>query len=74
MIYFAENDVLDMLSARPKLLERKPIAERITVKVAGFVETFMRGGGSAVARITADAYTSLTVAVPVEVFIATCAV
>jgi hypothetical protein len=34
-----------MLPAKPKLLERKPIAERITAKVVGFVETFISGMG-----------------------------
>ncbi|MCX2741996.1 type I restriction endonuclease subunit R [Pontibacter anaerobius] len=39
------EEVLDMLSAKPKLLERKPIAERITAKMVGFVETFISGMG-----------------------------
>lgn len=39
------DEVLDMLPAKPKLLERKPIAERITAKVMGFVETFIGGMG-----------------------------
>lgn len=39
------DEVLDMLPAKPKLLERKPIAERITAKVMGFVETFISGMG-----------------------------
>lgn len=39
------DEVLDMLPAKPKLLERKPIAERITAKVIGFVETFISGMG-----------------------------
>ncbi|WP_299700198.1 type I restriction endonuclease subunit R [uncultured Pontibacter sp.] len=40
------DEVLDMLPARPKLLERRPIAERITAKVIGFVETFISGMGN----------------------------
>ncbi|WP_266203372.1 type I restriction endonuclease subunit R [Pontibacter kalidii] len=39
------DEVLDMLPARPKLLERKPIAERITARMIGFVETFISGMG-----------------------------
>ena len=39
------DEVLDMLPAKPKLLERKPIAERITDKVVEFVETFISGMG-----------------------------
>ncbi|WP_276497922.1 type I restriction endonuclease subunit R [Pontibacter litorisediminis] len=39
------EEVLDMLPAKPKLLERKPIAERITARMLGFVETFISGMG-----------------------------
>ncbi len=39
------DEVLDMLPAKPKLLERKPIAERITAKMLSFVETFISGMG-----------------------------
>ncbi|GAB3203309.1 type I restriction enzyme R subunit [Pontibacter aydingkolensis] len=40
------DEVLDMLPAKPKLLERKPIAERITAKMLSFVETFISGMGA----------------------------
>ncbi len=40
------DEVLSMLPSKPKLLERKPIAERITSKVIGFVETFISGMGA----------------------------
>ncbi|KAA9340133.1 type I restriction endonuclease subunit R [Adhaeribacter soli] len=40
------DEVLSMLPAMPKLLERKPVAERITTKMIGFVETFIRGMGA----------------------------
>jgi type I restriction enzyme R subunit len=40
------NEVLSMLPALPKLLERKPVAERITTKMIGFVKTFIRGLGA----------------------------
>ncbi|MDO6392076.1 type I restriction endonuclease subunit R [Pontibacter sp. BT731] len=42
------EEVLDMLPAKPKLLERKPIAERITAKMLTFVETFINGIGARV--------------------------
>ncbi|MHA6249651.1 type I restriction endonuclease subunit R, EcoR124 family [Pontibacter sp. CAU 1760] len=40
------DEVLDMLPAKPKLLERRPIAERITARMMGFVETFISGMGA----------------------------
>ncbi|NDK56821.1 type I restriction endonuclease subunit R [Pontibacter fetidus] len=40
------DEVLGMLPAKPKLLERKPIAERITAKMLSFVETFISGMGA----------------------------
>ena len=37
------DEGLDMLPARPKLLERKPIAKRVIARMMGFVETFISG-------------------------------
>jgi type I restriction enzyme R subunit len=37
------DDVIAMLNQRPALKERKTIAERVTEKILGFVETFING-------------------------------
>ena len=34
------NDIFDALTIKPRILERKPIAERIISKVKEFVQTF----------------------------------
>jgi len=37
------DEVIGMLQTRPSLKERKTVAERITDKILGFVETFING-------------------------------
>lgn len=37
------DDIIDMMQERPRLKERKSVAERITDKIVGFVETFISG-------------------------------
>lgn len=37
------DDIINILEVKPKILERKPIAERIINKIIGFVETFING-------------------------------
>ena len=37
------DTIIKLLETKPKLLERKPIVERITDKIVGFVETFING-------------------------------
>jgi type I restriction enzyme R subunit len=37
------DDIIAMMNKRPNLKERKTVAERVTAKVLGFVETFING-------------------------------
>jgi type I restriction enzyme R subunit len=37
------DDIIAMMNKRPNLKERKTVAERVTEKVLGFVETFING-------------------------------
>ncbi len=37
------DDIIDMMNKRPALKERKTVAERVTDKIIGFVETFING-------------------------------
>jgi type I restriction enzyme R subunit len=37
------DEIIGMLNKKPSLKERKPIAERVTEKIIGFVETFISG-------------------------------
>lgn len=37
------NTIIDLLETKPKLLERKPIVERITDKILNFVDVFING-------------------------------
>ncbi|WP_439182522.1 type I restriction endonuclease subunit R [Carboxylicivirga taeanensis] len=37
------DDIIDMMNKRPSLKERKTVAERVTDKIIGFVETFING-------------------------------
>jgi type I restriction enzyme R subunit len=37
------DDVIDLMETRPSLKERAPVAERVTGKILGFVETFVDG-------------------------------
>ncbi|MBE9468335.1 MAG: type I restriction endonuclease subunit R [Bacteroidetes bacterium] len=37
------DEIIGMLNKRPSLKERKTIAERVTAKILGFVETFING-------------------------------
>ena len=37
------KDIIDLLNHRPALKERKSVAERITVKIKKFIETFING-------------------------------
>ncbi len=37
------DTIVDLLESKPKILERRPIIERITNKILGFVETFING-------------------------------
>ena len=39
------DDIVSSLKIKPKLLERKTIAERVTDKIMNFIETFMNGLG-----------------------------
>ena len=37
------DEIIGMMNKRPGLKERKTIAERVTEKILGFVETFISG-------------------------------
>ena len=37
------DEIIGMLNKRPSLKERKTVAERVTEKILGFVETFING-------------------------------
>ncbi len=37
------DTIVGLLSTKPKLLERKPIVERITEKILNFVDVFING-------------------------------
>ena len=37
------DDVIGMMKKRPGLRERRTVAERVTDKVLGYVETFING-------------------------------
>ena len=37
------EEVIGMMTKRPALKERKTVAERVTDKIIGFVETFING-------------------------------
>lgn len=37
------DEIIDMMNKRPSLKERKTVAERVTGKIIGFVETFING-------------------------------
>ncbi|NVK08074.1 MAG: type I restriction endonuclease subunit R [Tenacibaculum sp.] len=39
------DDVISLMNVRPSLRERASVAERITTKIVGFVETFINGMG-----------------------------
>ena len=37
------DEIIGMMNKRPSLKERKTVAERVTIKILGFVETFING-------------------------------
>lgn len=43
-----EQEIVDSLSFKPKILERKPIIERIADKIKSFIDTFIEGMGGSV--------------------------
>ncbi|WP_317170496.1 type I restriction endonuclease subunit R, EcoR124 family [Flammeovirga aprica] len=38
-----QNEVIETFETKPKLLQRKKLAQRVTDKMVGFVETFISG-------------------------------
>jgi type I restriction enzyme R subunit len=43
-----EQEIVDSLSFKPRILERKPIIERIADKIKSFIDTFIEGMGGSV--------------------------
>ncbi len=37
------DEIIEMMNQRPRLKERKTVAEKVTDKTLGFVETFING-------------------------------
>ncbi|SEP15974.1 type I restriction enzyme, R subunit, partial [Nitrosomonas oligotropha] len=43
-----EQEIVDSLNFKPKILERKPIIERVGDKIKSFIDTFIEGMGGSV--------------------------
>ncbi len=43
-----DQEIVDTLNFRPKILERKPIIERVADKIKSFIDTFIEGMGGSV--------------------------
>ncbi len=43
-----EQEIVDSLNFKPKILERKPIIERVADKIKSFIDTFIEGMGGSV--------------------------
>ena len=43
-----DQEIVDALSFKPKILERKPIIERVADKIKAFIDTFVEGMGGSV--------------------------
>ena len=43
-----EQEIVSSLNFKPKILERKPIIERVGDKIKAFIDTFVEGMGGSV--------------------------
>ncbi len=43
-----EQEIVTALSFKPKILERKPIIERVGDKIKAFIDTFIEGMGGSI--------------------------
>ena len=43
-----DQEIVDTLNFKPKILERKPIIERVADKIKSFIDTFVEGMGGSV--------------------------
>ena len=43
-----DQEIVDALNFKPKILERKPVVQRVAEKIKSFIDTFIEGMGGSV--------------------------